>query len=167
MASSIEVGARAQHDDATARFQPGDGLADSCAGGSGRDHHRSTAESLQFDTRVRSGAVDVVVGAELRCERSFVGSAADGCDLEAHVPCVLHGEVPEAADPEDGDEFARLRRRSSERAERRDPGTQQRRRCDRSERVGNRHECALFGEHDIGISAVELHSGERLVSTTH
>src|SRR6516162_4836326 len=108
-----------------------------------------------------------MMGAELLCQFALVGAARNRHDLEAHVTRILHRQVTEPANAEYRDEIARLRRRVSQCAERRESGTKQRRRVNGGQIVGNRHETARLGEQDFGIAAVVMNSGVFLVLTVH
>src|SRR6516162_1525791 len=108
-----------------------------------------------------------MMGAELLCQFALVGAARNRHDLEAHVTRILHRQVTQPADAEYRDEIARLRRRVSQSAERRESGTKQRRRVDGGQIIGNRHETARLGERDFGIAAVVMNSRVFLVLTVH
>src|SRR6516225_9343737 len=75
--------------------------------------------------------------------------------------------MTEAADTEHGDKITGLRRRISQRAERRESRAQQRRRIDRRQVVRDRHKPARLGDHDFGISAVMMNAGIFLVAAVH
>jgi len=80
---------------------------------------------------VSSRVVDVVMGAELLRQFRLVGATGNRRDLEPHVPGILHTQMTKAADTDHSDKITRLRRGVSERAERREPRAQERRRIDR------------------------------------
>src|SRR6267142_2543141 len=82
-----------------------------------RQDHRCAAQLLKRLRRVCRLAVDVVVRAEAYRELLLGLPARDGGDAESHVPGVLHGQVPEAADPLYRDQVARARTRVAERVE--------------------------------------------------
>src|SRR5215469_7926054 len=108
-----------------------------------------------------------MMSAELLCQFGFVGAARNRRDLEAHVTRILHRQVTKPADAEYRDEIARLCRRVSQSAERRESGTEQRRRVDGGQIVGNRHETARLGKQDFGVAAVMMNSRVFLILTVH
>src|SRR5262249_2953201 len=87
--------------------------------------------------------------------------------LEPHVPGIRHTHMTEAADTEHSDKITGLRRRISQRAERRESRAQQRRRIDRRQVGRDRHKPARLCDHDFGISAIMMNAGILLVPTVH
>src|SRR5262245_38596847 len=115
----------------TAGTQALEGRGDRLAAGSRYQNDLGSAERLQSRGGVGSGAVDVMVGAELLRQFRLVGATGNRRDLEPHVAGILHTEMTKAADTEHSDKITGLRRRVSQGAERREPRAQQRRRLDR------------------------------------
>ena len=66
----------------------------------------SAAEFLELFGWILGGGVDVNVSAELSGEGALVGSAGDGDRAVAAFGGILHAEVAEAADAENGDGIA-------------------------------------------------------------
>jgi hypothetical protein len=79
--------------------------------------------------------VDVVVGAELLRQFRLVRATGNRDDLEPHVPGILHAQMTQAAYTDHSDKITSLCWCVSQRAERREPRAQQRRRTDRREGV--------------------------------
>src|SRR5215831_12371466 len=131
-ASEYEIHARdldrlrpdTENDRDTARTQALESLSDRLAAGSRDQNDLGPAERLQSRGGVASGAVDVVVGAELLCEFRLVGATGNRRDLEPHVPGILHTQMTQAADTENSDKITGLRWRVSQGAERRESRAQ-------------------------------------------
>src|SRR5262249_6140928 len=68
---------------------------------------------------------------------------------------------------EHSDKITGLRWRTSQGAERRESGAQQRRRSDRRQVVRDRHKAARLGDHHFGISAIMMNAGIFLVPAVH
>src|SRR5262249_57330860 len=68
---------------------------------------------------------------------------------------------------EHSDKITGLRRRISQRAERRESRAQQRRRIDRRQVVRDRHKPARLCDHHFGISAIMMNAGIFLVPPVH
>ena len=107
------------------------------------------------------------MGAELLGQFRRIDATGNRRDLEPHVPGILHTQMTEAADTEHSDKITGLRRRISQRAERRESRAQQRRRIDRRQVVRDRHKPARLCDHDFGISAIMMNAGIFLVPTFH
>src|SRR5262249_44710403 len=105
----------------TPGMQPLEGLGDRLAAGSRYQNDLGAAERLQGLGGVGSPVVDVVMGAELLCQFRLVRATGNRCDLEPHVPGILHAQMTKAADTDHSDKITRLRRSVSQRAERREP----------------------------------------------
>src|SRR6516162_5067152 len=157
----------AQDDGDTAGTQALEGRGDRLAAGCRYQNDLGAAERLQSRGRVGSAAVDVVVGAELLGQFRRIDATGNRRDLEPHVPGILHTQMSEAADAEHRDKITGLRRRISQRAERRESRAQQRRRIDRRQVVRDRHKPARLCDHDFGISAIMMNASIFLVPTVH
>ena len=99
--------------------------------GEGGKDDLGAAQLLQFGRGVLLGAVDVNVRAELLGKRSFVFAARDGHGAIAAFGRVLHAEMAQAADAEDGDGVAGARAAVAQAVEGGDAGAQQRAGIDR------------------------------------
>src|SRR5499427_9440178 len=75
--------------------------------GSRYQNDLGAAERLQGHSRIGSGTIDVVVGAELLGEFCRAGATGNRRQLESHVPGVLHTQMTKAADAEHSDKIAR------------------------------------------------------------
>jgi hypothetical protein len=75
--------------------------------------------------------------------------------------------MSEPADPQYGDQVARLGRGVAKRAECREVGAQERRGIRGGEVIGYRHQPARSGDQHLGIAAIMLHSGELLVAAIY
>jgi hypothetical protein len=126
-----------------------------------------TAEGLQSLGGVGSRVVDVVVGAELLRQLRLVRATGNRDDLEPHVPGVLHAQMTQAAYTDHSDKITSLCWCVSQRAERRQPCAQQRRRIDRRQRVRDRHKAAGLCDHHFGIAAVMMNAAKFLVPAVH
>src|SRR5262249_48785725 len=144
-----------------------EGRGDCLAAGSRYQNDLGAAERLQSRGRVGSAAVDVVVGAELLGQFRRIDATGNRRGLEPHVPGILHTQMTKATDTEHSDKISGLRRRISQRAERRESRAQQRRRIDRRQVVRDRHQPARLCDHDFGISAIMMNTGIFLVPTVH
>ena len=71
-----------------------------------------------------------MVGAELVRQFRLVRATGNRGDFEPHAPSVLHAQMTKAAYTDHSDELTGLCRCVSQRAERREPCAQQRRRID-------------------------------------
>src|SRR6516225_4232368 len=157
----------AEDDRDTAGTQPLECFGDRLAAGSRYQNDFGTAERLQSLSGVSSGAVNVMVGAELLRQFHLVGSTGNRRDLEPHVPGILHSQMTQAANTKHSDKITRLCWCVSQRAERREPRAQQRRGIDRRQGVWDRHKPACFRDHHFGIAAVMMNAGIFLVPAAH
>src|SRR6516162_9600361 len=148
-------------------MQPLEGLGDRLPAGSGYQNDLGAAERLQSLGGVGSRVVDVVMGAELLRQFHLVGATGNRCDLEPHVPGILHAQMTKAADTDHSDKLTGLRWGVSQCAERREPRAQQRRRTDRREGVWDRHKAAGLGDHHFGVAAIVMNTGIFLVPAAH
>src|SRR6516165_10302602 len=83
------------------------------------------------------------------------------------MPRILHAQMTQAAYADHSDKLTGLCRCVSQRAERREPGAQQRRRTDRREGVWDRHKAAGLGDHHFGVAAIVINTGIFLVPAVH
>src|SRR6516165_5808389 len=83
------------------------------------------------------------------------------------MPRILHTQMTQAAYADHSDKLTGLCRCVSQRAERREPGAQQRRRIDRRQGVWNRHKATGLCDHHFGIAAVMMNAGIFLVPAVH
>src|SRR6516225_11832302 len=83
------------------------------------------------------------------------------------MPRILHTQMTQAACADHSDKLTGLRRCVSQRAERREPCAQQRRRIDRRQGVWDRHKAAGLCDHHFGIAAVMSNAGKFLVPAVH
>ncbi len=125
----------------------------------GEDDYGS-AELLQFGREVLGGAVDVEVRAELLGERAFVGSAGDSDGAVAAFCGVLHAEMTEASDAEDGDEVAGARSAVAEAVVGGDAGAHEWGGVHVGEIVWDEREGVGGGDDVVGIAAVEADAGD-------
>ena len=125
--------------------------------GDGGEDDLRAAELLQLARPGRLGlAVDVVRRAELPRERFLVLPAGDGDGAEAHLRGVLHAQVAEAADAEDGDDVAGDRAAVAQGVKRREAGAHERRGVDRwASPPGTTRQRRRRGDHVVGVTAVE------------
>src|ERR1035441_9935937 len=119
-----------------------DGLLDGRGVSDGRKDHEGATELLEFRCRILLRAIDINVGAELARERVLVFTARDGDGAESALGCILHGEVPKAADAQDGDGVTGTRAAVAQTVEGGDAGAEQR---------GSIHVIQFFGDEGQGV----------------
>ena len=107
------------------------------AGYRGQNDLRTT-QLLELCRWILSLAVDVRRGAQLAGQALLVRAARDADGVKAHLGGVLYAEMPQAAEPEDGDHVARPRTAVPQRIECCQTGTHQRGRFDRRQVVRHR-----------------------------
>jgi hypothetical protein len=112
------------------------GLGDRLPAGRRYQNQLGAAKRLQSRGGVGSGAVNVVVSAELLRQFGLVDTTGNRDDIEPHVPRILHAQMTQAANTQYSDKITGLCRCVSQRAERREPRAQQRRRIDRRQSSG-------------------------------
>src|SRR6516165_6485384 len=83
------------------------------------------------------------------------------------MPRILHAQMTQAAYTDHSDKITGLRRCVSQRAERREPRAQQRRRIDGRQRVWDRHKAAGLCDHHFGVAAIMMNAGIFLVPAVH
>jgi hypothetical protein len=89
------------------------------------ENHLGAAERPKRRARIGGGAIDEMMSPELFCQIALVGTARNRCNLKAHVPRILHTEVTEPTDAEDRNKITGFSWRVPQRAERRQPRTEQ------------------------------------------
>src|SRR5262249_33674744 len=99
--------------------------SDCLAAGSRYQNDFGATERLQSLSGIGSGAVDIVMGAELPGQLRRIGPTSNGHDLEPHVTGVLDTQMPQAAYTEHCDKITGLRWCVSQCVKRREPRTQQ------------------------------------------
>src|SRR6267142_1220345 len=90
----------AEDDRDTTGTQTLEGLGDRLAAGRRYQNDLGAAERVQSLGRVGSGAVDVVMGAELLRQFRLVGTTGNRRYLESHKPGILHTQMTQAANTE-------------------------------------------------------------------
>src|SRR6516225_2173309 len=83
------------------------------------------------------------------------------------MPRILHAQMTQAAYTDHSDKLTGVCRCVSQRAERREPRAQQRRRTDRREGDWDRHKAAGLGDHHFGVAAIVINTGIFLVPAVH
>jgi len=92
----------------------------------GHDHARTT-HARERRRRILGNGIDVRGSPQLLGERALVGVARDRDRAKAELRQELDGEVPEPAEPLNGDQITGARRAVPQRVERRDAGAEERR----------------------------------------
>jgi hypothetical protein len=105
--------------------------------------------------RVLSGAVYVVARAELASQILLLAPASDRDRVETELGRELDPEVPEAADPEDGDEVAAGGAAVSQRVEGGDPGAEERCRVLVGQLLRDRRQRAALDDYVVRVTTVE------------
>ena len=136
-----------------------DGAHGIAAGDRGEDDF-CAAQFEQAGDRVLGLAVEIMMGAELGGEGALVVSAGDGDSEEAELGGELNGEMAEASDAEDGDDIARPGAAVAERVEGGDAGAHEGSGIDGRQFIGEQSGCGGWGDHVIGIAAVEGDTGD-------
>ena len=138
-------------------------------GGEGRgvgdrgEDDRSAPEFLEFFGWILRGGVDVDLRAELFGEWALVGSASDGDGAVAALGGVLHAEMAEATDAEDGDSVAGASAAVAKCVVGRDAGAEKRRGVNIGEVAWNEGEGVGRSDDVVCIAAVEADAGDKLI----
>src|SRR5271168_465704 len=98
---------------------------------------------------------------------SAVVTPIDRYDLESEISPVLYGEVAEPTHTDDRNEVTRPSRRVAKSAEGSQSGAEQRRRGNRRQLLGNRHQSARLCDQKFGVTSVSVHSRVLLIAAAN